>query len=454
MPTATQHKLMIPTDVRQQDIVAELDRQAICVWAAFGFMLDCDTFFKDIKWNKPQTTEWYYRPEQISFDESVEKFAAVFEEVIASQIEGKDVILALSGGLDSRTLAAALHRLGAKAFTYSYKFQHSFNETKYGKALAKIAGWDFKEYIIPKGYLWDKIDKLSDINQCYSEFTHARQMAVIDKIAPHGNLFLLGHLGDLVYDGMGLDNNIAEDKLRDIIIKKMLKKGGFELGQDLWNAWGLKGDFRIYMDQRVAELLSAIKIDNVNARAKAFKSMYWVTRWTNVNLQVFSHYKPIALPYYDERICRLVCETPEAYLRDRKIQIEYLKRYAPAIAKVEWQSKAPYHLFNHEKHLTWQHMPWRISNKAKRVFAEKVFNKNTTTRNWEIQFEGEENDKQLRSYLFDNPDLKTEVPEHLIHKYYNNFKQKDAVYYSHPVSMLLTFSVFLSRQKKLKAINQ
>lgn len=447
-------KLMIPTDVRQQDIAAELDRAAICVWAAFGFMLDCDTFFKDVKWNKPQAPEWYYKPGTISFDASVEKFAAVFEDVISSQIAGKDVMLALSGGLDSRTLAAAVHRLGAKAFTYSYKFHNSFDETKYGKALARIAGWDFEEYIIPEGYLWNKIDELAEINQCYSEFTHARQMAVIDKIAPQGNLFLLGHLGDLVYDGMGLNNNMPEHKLREIIIKKMLKKGGFELGQDLWNAWELNGDFKAYLEQRVGELLSGIKIDNVNARAKAFKSMYWVTRWTNVNLQVFSHYHPIALPYYDERICKLVCETPEEYLRDRKIQIEYLKRYAPDMAKVAWQSKEPYHLFNHNKHLTWQHLPWRIADKSKRVVAEKLFNKKTVIRNWEIQFEGKENDQKLKEYLFNSAELTAELPESLIRKYYNNFKEKDAVYYSHPVSMLLTFSVFLNRQKKLREISQ
>jgi asparagine synthetase B (glutamine-hydrolysing) len=445
-------KLMIPTDVRQQDMVAELDREAICIWAAFGFMLNCDTFFKDVKWNKPQTADWYYKPENISFDASVEKFAAVFESVISSQIADKDIMLALSGGLDSRTLAAAVHRLGGKAFTYSYKFHSGADETKYGKAMAKIAGWEFEEYTIPKGYLWNKIDELAEINQCYSEFTHARQMAVMDKVAPYGNLFLLGHLGDLVYDGMGLDNRIPEHELRDRIIKKMLKKGGFELGQDLWNAWSLDGDFKAYLEQRVGELLSAIKIDNVNARAKAFKSMYWVTRWTNVNLQVFSHYHPIALPYYDERICKLVCETPEIYLRDRKIQIEYLKRYAPAMAKIPWQDKEPYNLFNHSNHLSWKHMPWRVANKAKRVAAEKLMGSKHVMRNWEIQFEGDENDNMLRLYLFENAELKNEIPEQLINKYYNNFKTKDAVYNSHPVSMLLTFSAFLKRQKKLKQL--
>ena len=97
-------------------------------------------------------------------------------------------------------------------------------------------------------------------------------------------------------------------------------------------------------------------------------------------------------------------------------------------------------------------MPWRVANKAKRVAAEKLMGSKHVMRNWEIQFEGDENDNMLRLYLFENAELKNEIPEQLINKYYNNFKTKDAVYNSHPVSMLLTFSAFLKRQKKLKQL--
>lgn len=443
---------MVTLDIRQkEDVNAPLDLKSICVWAAFGFMLDTDTFFEGVAWDKPYTTPWYYNPASISFNEAVDRFAATFEQVIADQIAGKNVILALSGGLDSRTLAAAIARLKVKPFAYSYKFHNSFDETKYGREISKVNNWEYKEYIIPEGYLWDKLDKLSAINQCYSEFTHPRQMAVIEELAPKGNLFLLGHWGDVLFDNMKLEANISHDELVEIVIKKMQKKGGMELATDLWQAWGLNGDFKDYIKGRVSELLSAIKIDNTNAKVKAFKSMYWATRWTNVNLQIFSHYHPMAVPYYDERICRLVCETPEEYLGARKIQIEYLKKYTPALAKIAWQSKEPYNLFDYHKHLTNSHLPWRMKDKLQRTFNEKVLNKKQIARNWEIQFCGKRNDEQLQSHLFQSVAMKEAVPENVVRKHYQAFREKNAVQYSHPVSMLLTLSVFLDNLNKHKS---
>ena len=276
-------------------------------------------------------------------------------------------------------------------------------------------------------------------------------MAVIEELAPKGNLFLLGHWGDVLFDNMKLEANISHDALVEIVIKKMQKKGGMELAADLWKGWALNGDFKDYIKERVSELLAAIKIDNTNAKVKAFKSMYWATRWTNVNLQIFSHYHPMAVPYYDERICRFVCETPEEYLGGRKIQIEYLKKFTPELARIPWQSKEPYNLFNHHKHLTTSHMPWRMKDKLQRTFNEKVLNKKLISRNWEIQFCGKRNDEQLQNHLFQSAPMKQVVPESITRKYYQAFTEKNAVQYSHPVSMLLTLSVFLDNLNKYKA---
>jgi len=439
---------MIPIQVRQEEVGGDLNFEAICIWAAFGFMLDKDTFYKNIFWNKPTNNAWHYTPGNFSFDETVDKYASIFEEVIKEQISDKKVILPLSGGLDSRTLAAALSRIGGKPFTFSYKFQDSFNETKYGFELAKIAGWEFKEYTLSHGYLWNVIDELAEINQCYAEFTHPRQMAVVKDVATHGDMFLLGHWGDVLFDDMGLEEGIGEDELVKIVVKKMLKKGGLELGKDLWQAFDLKGNFEDHINERVSQLLGNIKIDNVNSKVRAFKSMYWATRWTNVNLQIFSKYASIALPYYDERMCNFVCETNEEYLKGRKIQIEYLKRYQPAMAKVAWQNTDPLNLFNYQKYSSWYNIPGRVLRKGERLLNEKVFKKKLITRNWELQFLGEENDKKLTEYLFKDS-LTSVVPENLVEKYYSAFKTENQVYNSHPVSMLLTLSFFLKRHNKL-----
>jgi hypothetical protein len=439
---------MIPLNVRQDEVInGNLNLKAICVWIAFGCMLDNDTFFEGVYWTRPKTLPWHYDPVDMSFDKTVDKFAEIFENVVADQTKGASVLLALSGGLDSRTLAAAMSKTGKKPFTYSYKFENSFNETKYGKQIAGLFGWEYEDFVIPKGYLWDKVDYIAGINQCYTDLTHSRQVAVLDQIAPRGNLFLLGHLGDLSFDGMGVPDSLTGRGLIEAVIKKMLKKGGLELAVDLWKLWNIEGDFNDYLYNRVSNLLDDIHISNANAKIKAFKCMQWVTRWTNVNLFFFSRYHPIALPYYDERICEFVCCTSEEYLNGRKIQIEYLKRFHPKLAKIPWQDKEPYNLYNYHHYLTLRHLPWRLINKTRGVVNEKLFGKKTTLRNWEIQFVGNENDYMLSRYLLDNNELAKLIPKEVVKKYYDRFKTKNAHYYSHPVNMLLTLSVFVSRLK-------
>ena len=105
--------------------------KAICVFAATGFFLDEDTYFNEQRVLKPanefeidtisnkvisQKTyfNWHYSPVERPLNQIVEEFANLFETIIKEQVGNKTVILPLSGGLDSRTQAAALFHLGNK----------------------------------------------------------------------------------------------------------------------------------------------------------------------------------------------------------------------------------------------------------------------------------------------------------------------------------------------------
>src|SRR5207249_2991472 len=101
----------------------------------------------------------------------------------------------------------------------------------------------------------------------------------------------------------------------------IVKKGGIFLGELLWKAWGLQGDFQHYLHSRLSLLLSEIKIDNPDARIRAFKSLYWAPRWTSINFAPFLSRRPAEFPYYRDEICKFICTVPENLLRKRQIQI-------------------------------------------------------------------------------------------------------------------------------------
>lgn len=433
----------------------EIDHRAICLFAATGFFWDDMTYFKNQKVLRPARIneidndgylisstpwfKWYYKPKSQSFQSSVEQHQDLLEVIIDEQVGDKNVILPLSGGLDSRSQAVALHKLGKSVTSYSYSFEGGYKEHAISEQIAKECKFDFESFKIPQNYLWDKIDHLAQINKCYSEFTHPRQMAVLQEFEKMEGVFSLGHWGDVLFDSGG-KVGIQDKDLCDYILYKVVKKGGLELATSLWESWKLEGDFNTYLKQTTQKLLDKIEIENTSAKVRAFKSMYWAPRWTSINLSVFEAAHPITLPYYDDRMCQLICEIPEEHLADRKLQIEYIKQNNPKVAKITWQDHKPFNLFNYHKNKSPLNLPYRISNKLTRILNEKMGSK-YIQRNWELQFLGSENEARLQSHLF-NSDFKGFVDTKVVKNMYDKFKFEDQVYYSHAVSMLLTLSVW------------
>jgi hypothetical protein len=160
-----------------------------------------------------------------------------------------------------------------------------------------------------------------------------------------------------------------------------------------------------------------------------------------VNLSVFESIKPIYLPYYDNRICDFITRIPEEYLSKRKIQIEYLKRYAPQLAKITWQEQKPFNLFNYRWNKAPYNIPYRVLNKAKRRLSSRRY----IQRNWELQFLGSDNERRLEDRLFsEHSDF---ISKELVQKFYHKFKHEDTVQFSHSVSMLLTLKTWEKLQK-------
>lgn len=434
----------------------EIDYKAICVFAATGFFLDTDSYYVGQKALRPSTKytitsdnqtvlteekyfEWHYSPKERPFEQVVIEFAALFETIINEQVQDKKVILPLSGGLDSRTQAAALHYLKKDVQTYSYEFENGLNETYFAQKIAKVCNFPFEKWIIPKGYLWKDIEKIATINQCYTEFTHPRQAAVLDKFSKMGDIFCLGHWGDVLFDDMKVDNHLEFDAQVDLMFKKVLKKGGLNLGKKLWESWSLEGDFEAYLKDRIRILLNKINIpDNANAQIRAFKSLYWAPRWTSVNLAFFESEKPIALPYFDNRMCEFICSVPEKYLAGRQIQIAYLKMRNPALAKIAWQDHRPFNLYNYR----WNKSPWNLPYRLYKKIDREFITKNKVVNNYENQFKGSDNDSNLKFWLFQNKDFQNFIDPVIVQNVYKQFKEKNELKYSHPLSTLLTLSLF------------
>ena len=443
--------------VKNQD--HDLDYKAICVFSALGFFLDTDTYWLDEKVLPPATINsiddndfwinskpwftWHYTPQKIDLRTAVHQFSNLFEKIVEKQSKNRKVILPLSGGLDSRSQAVALHKIEAEVESYSYSFYNGYGESSISKKIAERCNFSFTDFTIEKSYLWSVIDELAHINQCYSEFTHPRQMAVINEVAQLGNSFSLGHWGDVLFDSDGYPKNLSDEELLGILKKKIVKNGGIELANALWKNWKLEGNFETYLDKRLSTLFKSIKIENISARLRAFKSLYWAPRWTSINLSIFEKKHEISLPFYEDAMCEFICTIPEEILADRKVQIEYIKRTNPSIAKILWQDAKPFSLYNYNLAKFPYNLPYRVLNKSKRIF-ESLLGKKFVQRNWELQFLGKENKRKLASYILSD-NFNKQVNKELVEKFMTLFYKNNSLYYSHAISMLLTLSVYFKK---------
>ena len=423
-----------------------IDFQSISEWIATGFFLGDTSFFfhsKNVKSEFGPNFDWYYSPRNISFNTAVDEFSDLIESLVAKNTIGKKVILPISGGLDSRTLATSLKN-NRNISTYSYEFENGISETKYANKIAKIYNWDFKDFIIPKGYLWDIIDILSNINLCQVEFTHPRQMAVMNQISELGDIILSGQWGDVLFDSPEIKDEASIKEETNFIIKKIAKPGGIELSKMLWDYWDLDGDFYINFFNKIKDLIQDINIPFPSSRARAFKSIHWANRWANSNLKIFAKYKEVYTPYYDNEMCDFICTIPEKFLSKRKIKIEYIKRKSPELARVPWQGY-DLDLYNY-KYFNSIFFYKRVFRYTKRIINQKLLkSKSPIERNWELQFLGSKNEKFLKRWLFEVPELNDLVPKNIVESFYQKFKKNDRIKYSHPISMLLTLSVWCKR---------
>ena len=363
-----------------------LDLEAIVSFCSLGFMLDDDTFYNDIKVCKPATEyrlnekseitekktnwEWHYKPQERTFNDILEEFTQLFEQIIIDRTHGKKILLPISGGLDSRTLFVPMsHR---KDLTLaSYEFENGICETWYGEQLAKHYNIPFFSQKIPNGYLWNTINKTAEKNECFSDFLHPRQVAVQNNWKGLGDNILLGHWGDVLFDTHAESENYSLDEQVNLLQTKILHNGGVELASDLWDHWGLEGSFKSYISERVDFLYRGIEIDHPSARTRAFKSLYWAPRWTSVNLALFNSLGKVVVPYYHDDMCKFICTIPENFLKGRKIQIEYIKKNLPFAATIPWQKYHPLTLNNYKLFNNPLYYPVRALRKLNRLTRTK-----------------------------------------------------------------------------------
>jgi asparagine synthase (glutamine-hydrolysing) len=464
-----------------------LDWHGIAGFFGFGFFPGDRTYYEDVKILRPATHyvfgakgvevraqrywDWRHEPDRNrSYEDTVEQFGEIFAVAMRDRLQKGRIALPISGGLDSRCTVAAINDEAAdgrskmedgRFWSYSYGYSDDSVETRIAREVAEARGVPFKPFTI-KPYLFNQIDQVLAAVEGFQDITQCRQAFVADELREHADFVIAAHWGDVWLDDMGLvgkgprDHGTTGPQDRESVVSgqwssglvtehalaKMVKKGRGWLLENVCGSHLGQEKPEDLLRQFVNEGMKPLQhIEDPDFRVKAFKTDNWSFRWTLASLRMFQAAAFPRLPFYDTRLADFFCTATSEYVAGRRLQVDYLKRFAPDLAGIEWQPHGA-DLY-HYQDIDPLRLPKRAINKAWRVLTgEKVIE-----RNWEVQFGGREGRANLDHWLT-RPGLKLHEylspanTQSLVNDFYNRWPDPELGY---TISMLLTFSAWLER---------
>ncbi|HSV74418.1 MAG TPA: asparagine synthase-related protein [Chthonomonadales bacterium] len=395
-------------DVARAASRRSLDLQAIAGFCALGFFPFERTHFTDVRIVPPaihlvldeagrarsQERTWHWRHEPDngrSYDGAVAEFGERFEAVMQELLSDARVAVPISGGLDSRCTVAAVREPSDNLWAYSYGYTPQSVETRIARSVAEARRLRFEAFTI-EPYLFDRLEEVLASVEGFQDVTQCRQAAVTAALARNADRVIAAHWGDVWLDDMGLAGRrgLPEIAVAEHALHKMEKPGGEWLASRLRCAdhgreWLLEG-----LRQRLRGLEH---IEDPDFRVKALKTDLWSFRWTLASVRMYMPGAFPRLPFYDTRLADLFSTVPTEETAGRRLQIDYLRRAAPDLARIEWQATGA-DLYGAGRTAS-RSLPARAARRALRALTGRP----AIQRNWEVQFLSEPGRALLRHHL-------------------------------------------------------
>ncbi len=392
-----------------------LDWEALPAFFEFGFFPADRTHFEAVRIVPPATRvrlapgspvaaasrTWTWRHEPRSdrgFGDTVAAFAEVFGEVMEDHLgRGDRVAVPISGGLDSRSTVAAITPADVatgRLWAYSYGYDDRSVETAIAGRVAAARGLPFTATTVGR-YLLDELPLVTSVLEGFQDVTQARQAWIRRSLAGGADRVVAAHWGDVWLDSPSGAKLAAHPDPVELALATIRKRGADWLLDNL-RVPGLEGRERLKASNRsfVETHLAGLEdLTDPAFRLKAFKTEAWSFRWTLASVRMHQAGAWPLLPFYDTRLADFMATVPEEWLRGRRLQIEYLKRFAPDLARVRWQD-GDADLFAHPRPA-----PVRFARRGARWLARRLTGRTVIQRNWEVQLSGQDGRMGLEDLL-------------------------------------------------------
>lgn len=431
----------------------QLNWEGITGFMAMGYFSNDTTYLEDISIFEPASYyrfdaemslvqkerywQWYYEPSLVDRKEQLQQLQEALHHCLDVSTENYKTAIPISGGLDSRLLAGELtndtqhNYKQITAFSYGYTKQS--HETKIAEAIAAKRNITLHKYVLPD-YLFERLDDITEAVELFQYIDGTRQASATRWLQHNADIVVGGHWGDVWMNDM----SVADGQLQPAFEKKVIKKGADWLLNNICNRH--LSNSKDYLNDYFSSFIHGISyIASDDMKMKIYKTDQWSFRWTTASVRMYQWAAMPVLPFYDRRVAELFLQIPVKDVKDRRLEIAYIKQYYSDLAKVKWQEYDA-NLYNYP-YFNNRNVAYRAVKKIQRGVSKQP----AIQRNWEVFYLNPRGKKHLQDKLLHNTKLHDMVSAEKIQQLIEAFYRNPTAANGYTISMLLTFAVFLEK---------
>ncbi len=299
-----------------------LPPDCVAKWDGQGFA------YKQLFTITPSTERW-----ERGWDDLVDEAHQLARQAIADVLQMQSSwTLPLSGGLDSRLIAAVGAELGVNMRAYTFGAAAS-RDALYARQVANTLNLPWKRIGLNTDYLSEYIRTWADLFGSAMHFHGMHQMFFLDALQDEPTAPVLsGFLGEALagYDVRFMIEFHASEGRMQIIPDSYIH----------WKVAEVKKLLKIPIDDAFAELAETIKASINSLPGARFQQLRHAILWsrqrafTYFSSSLADYWRGVTAPFLNRAYARFWHTLPRAVLDDRRLFADMFQRYYPALAAV------------------------------------------------------------------------------------------------------------------------
>ena len=252
-------------------------------------------------------------------------------------VEGEERIgLPLSGGLDSRTLLAAVRGRPLHTVTYG---RGDSDDVRLAARLAALAGAEHHTIALAPGYIATEartmVERTDGMHSCLN--AHAALLREAGRIC---EVILLGNGGDCLLDGLWAGPaDVSPEELTARLLGKLAIGVPLDASGTLVAPGAPFAEVAARAAAGLGAALAASDGESAADRADAFNVVHRHRRWVLQGVPAQATHVEFRHPYYDEAVVEAASAVPASLRAERRAHVEALKLLSPELARVRRQGK-------------------------------------------------------------------------------------------------------------------